>query len=149
MALAETAQLIVNLKLNDQLSGCIARAKGQLGGLNQMASGSGMAIGRTAGAFGVAGTAAGKFGGALGHAGSQLRNLAFGPLGLIGITGGLLTFGGAISAGISKAQDMGAEVRRLTALTGESAQSMSTLAAGLEHFGVGADRATRSIGFLE
>lgn len=124
----EVAQLVARLTLQDGFTAPLAKVEST--------------VGRMGGTLG-------KLGGAVEHAGSQLKNLITGPVGLLGLGVGLFTVTGAIEKGITKAVDFGAEVRRLIALTGESAQSMSALAAGFEHFGIGADSAQRSIGFLE
>src|SRR5947207_15193964 len=82
MALAETAKLAVELNLSGNFGAGVTRAESQLGGLNKAASGVGTGTSRLSGALTNAEGAAGRFGGALGHAGSQLKSLAYGPLGL-------------------------------------------------------------------
>jgi hypothetical protein len=128
MALAESANLVARLSLQDNFTGPLARAEA---GLGRASSG------------------IGRLGGAVQTAGGHLKGLITGPLGLLGLTGGLLTLGGALRNGVEKAQDFGDEVRKISAVTGLSAEQTSALAAALEHFGVGADKAIRLTGFLE
>lgn len=129
VGLADTANLVVKLSLEGNFAGGIANAERQLSIFS--------------------GTAGTKLTGALSHAGSQLKGLITGPLGMIGLAGGLFTVAGAIEKGITTAQSFGDEVRRLTALTGESAQTISAMAAAFDHFGIAPEAAQRSIGFLE
>lgn len=140
--IGETAQLIVDLTLRDQMSAGVGSAQAKLRGLESSAISAGN---RGLGSLGVA---AGRAGGALSHAGSQIGGVVR-NMGMLAGAAGMFGVAGALGASVTKAQDFGAEVRRLTSLTGSSAEVMSTLAAGLDHFGIGADTAQRSIGFLE
>lgn len=146
MGLAETAQLAVQLNLTGNFNSGLQQAERELGTFNQTAT---TRSGLVTGAFDRVKGAASGMGGALSHAGGQLKNLITGPLGLIGLGAGLFTLGGAIEHGIGKAVALGDEVRRLAAITGLGAQSMSLLAGTFEHFNIGADSATRLVGFLE
>ncbi len=149
MNLAETAVLAVQLKLEDQLSGGVARAESEVAGLNTTVKASSGHLTNLARAATVAQGGVVKFGGALGHAKSQLVSLATGPLGLVGLGAGLFTLGGLFEKSVGRAQDFGMEVSKLSKLTGLSVETTSALAAALEHFGIGSDAALRSVGFLE
>ena len=85
---------------------------------------------------------------ALGHLQGRITSLA-GPLGLIGLGTTAFGLGGALEQGIGKASALGLEVETLTGLTGQSAESMSALAAVFEKFGISADRAATIVGFTE
>src|SRR6185437_9017361 len=145
MAIADTAELQVLLSLRDQLTPGLAAAKGELAGMSTAAAN-------------VGGSLTSKLGGASGAVGrleTGFKNAAGAALGFVknvGLIGGGIAAGSLgvfLTEGIKQASDFGAEVRRLSALTGQSAESMSALASAFDHFGVGADAATRSIGFLE
>src|SRR5438105_2058551 len=121
MAVAETATLMVDIKVGqNQLPGAAGSASKAVSGIEG-------ATGRFTGATN-------KLGGALNHAGSQLKGLIAGPLGLAGLGVGLLSVGGALEKGISKAQEFGGEVRKMAAITGLSTETTSALAAALDHF---------------
>jgi hypothetical protein len=128
MAIADTAQLVVELTLKDSLS---SAATGVQGAMSRVES------------------AAGRMGNALGHAGSQLSGLITGPLGLIGLGGGLFGLEQLLSGSISKVGALGTAVQKLTALTGMNATESSTWLAILSRYGVDADTATTRFAFLE
>src|SRR5439155_22575234 len=83
------------------------------------------------------------------HAKSQIGGLLTGPLGVLGLTGGLLGIGGAIESSLKKTSDFSLTLDRLTALTGESAQSMGELALVSQKYGVDATRLAQNVGFAE
>jgi len=128
MAMAETANLVARLSLQDSFTAPLAKAEAGLA---------------------HASTGITRLGGAGQKAGSHFKNLITGPLGMIGLAGGLFTLGGALTNGIHKAVEFGDEVRQLSALTGLAAPTISALAAAMEHFGLSSDRAIRLTGFLE
>jgi hypothetical protein len=147
MAIAETARLLASLVLEDKFSPTTTKALGQINALER-------ATGRNAlsglqGGFARAGSAASKFGGALSHAKGAIGGLLSGPLGVLGLTGGLLGFGGAIESSLHKTSDFALILERLTGLTGESAQSMGELALVAEKYGVDTDRLAQIVGFAE
>jgi hypothetical protein len=149
MAIGETAQLAVNLTLGGNFNAGLSQAESSLSRFGAAATGSTARTGILSGAFASVGVAAGKVGGALSHAGNQIKNLVTGPLGIIGLTGGLLSFGGAIGATLGKMNDLAFSTEKLTALTGESAQTLSTLIAGTAKYGIGIDQLTTIAGFYE
>lgn len=149
MNIAESAILAVVLKLEDQLSGGVARAEGELAGLNTTAKASGTHLTTLAGRAGIAGKAVGGFDSALTHAKKSVGGLIAGPLGVIGLGAGLFSLAGLFEKSVGRAQDFGMEVSKLSKLTGLSVETTSALASALEHFGVGSDAALRSVGFLE
>ena len=89
------------------------------------------------------------FGGALSHASGKIGGLLSGPLGLIGLTGGILGLGGAIESSVHKVEDFSLGLEKITTLTGETAQASGALILQFEKFGLGADRVTQIAGFAE
>ncbi|HXI79995.1 MAG TPA: hypothetical protein VNM34_04165, partial [Verrucomicrobiae bacterium] len=71
------------------------------------------------------------------------------PLGILGLSAGLFTLGGALGQGISKATEMGKAASRLSAMTGLATETTSALSAAFDHFGIGVDKQIRLVGFLE
>ena len=149
MSVAETARLAVEMTLGGNFNAGMAASEASLSKLNATAEASTGHASRLSGAFGLIGTAAGKAEGALSHAGSQLRNLATGPLGLIGLTGGLLSVGGAIEKGLSKASDWGSAIARLGSVTGDTADQLSGLLAVTDRYGIATARVVTVAGFAE
>lgn len=143
MTNAEVARLSVQLDLTGNFNSALGAAEARLGTFSTTAGT------RVAGAVGTLERAAGRMGSALGHAGSQLKNLITGPLGIIGLTGGLLSFGGAIGATLGKLNDLAFGTEKLQALTGDSAQSLSALIAVSDKYGISLDRLTLIAGFYE
>jgi hypothetical protein len=149
MALAETAALAVDLNLHGNYVAGMTEAEAASARFNTTAATAGTHATTVSTGFARIETAAGKVGGALSHAGSQIKNLVTGPLGLLGLGAGLFSVAGGIERGLTKAQEFGDTVRQLGRLTGDSAESVSSLSAAMEHFGVAASTQTRLVGFLE
>lgn len=147
--IGQTAQMLVELNLGGNFNAGLTQAEAGLGRFAGTAATSGARTGALSGAFASVGAAAGRFGGAMQHAGSQIKGLLTGPLGIIGVTGGLLTFGGAITSTISKLNDLAFGTEKLHDLTGESAQTLSVLIAATEKYGISLDKLTVTAGFYE
>src|ERR1041385_6488236 len=104
MALAETARLVTELQLKDQLTPGLQKARAEL-------AGTGKAVGGLAGGV-TAVQAPGSrlhslttgLSGAFSTFKSRITGLVSGPLGILGLGAGLFTLGGAISDGIHMAQ---------------------------------------------
>jgi len=141
MALAETARLVTELSLKDNLSGGLAKARGELGGLNTAASSTGSRLGRLSGA------AAGASG-AFGHLKGRVGELA-GAAGLVGLGAGLFSVVGFLKSGIEEAKSFGDEVYKMQALTGLSAEKASELAGALHHYGIETATALKLTAFAE
>ena len=141
MALAETARLVTELSLRDNLSGGLARARGELSGLNSAASNTGSRLG------GLSNVAAGA-GGAFSHLKGRIGELA-GTAGLVGLGAGLFSVVGFLTSGIATARDFGKEVGLLAAVTGLSTEKTSELAGAFHHFGIETDTALKLAGFAE
>ena len=142
MGLAETAQLAVRISLQDQLSPGIAKMQGQVSGIHS-------SFGNLVGSAARAESGISRLGGAMGHAKNQVTGLLTGPLGIIGLTGGLFSLGGIVESSLRHTSDFGLGLEKLTALTGESAQAMGGLLITYEKFGIGADQAAQFAGFAE
>lgn len=149
MALAETAQLAVNLTLGGNFTSGLSQAESSLGRFNAAAMTSGTRTGVLSSAFGVVKTAAVGVGGALEHAGSQIKNLVTGPLGMVGLAGGVLGLVGVLKSSISKVEEFGASLEKVQTLTGETALQAGTLILAFQKFGLGADRIATIVGFTE
>ena len=122
------------------LEGQDAGLSGVLGKAQTETRAFGSAAQTTSGHLGVLGRAGTAASGALGHAAGQLKNLVTGPLGLIGLTGGILGAAGALEQTLGKVNDLAFGTEKLTAITGDSAEMMSTLIAVAEKYGVGVDK---------
>ena len=145
--IGETAQLVVQLTLKDQLSGGVSKAERSLTGLNATTKAG-------VGHMSVLSVAAGKvsrnmvgFGGAMSHAAGKVGGLLTGPLGLIGLTGGILGLGGAIVSSLRKIEDFGLGLEKVQTLTGEMAQQSGALILLFEKYGLGVDRVSQIAGF--
>src|SRR3990167_9830420 len=134
MALAETAQLIVELKLRDQLTGPLRRVPGAVAGVER--------------GFGRLSGAAGRFGGALRTAGGNIRSFVTGSAGLLGLTIGIAGAARFIGDSIGKAQEFGRASEDLAALLGEPVMQVSKLVDVLDKFGVNGDAQLKVIGRL-
>ena len=141
MAIAETARLMTELGLKDGLSPGLAKAKTALSEANaasSKASSGFLNLGKvTSGASSAFSTFTGRLG--------QLA----GATGLIGLGAGLFSVVGLMEKSIHQAEDFGAEVYKLQAVTGLSAEKTSELAAAFHHFGIESDTALRIAGFAE
>jgi hypothetical protein len=146
--IGETAQLITELLLKDQLSGGVSSADSKLGGLSTTA---GRATGSTSllsrGLSGVEG-AAKKVGGALEHAGSQISGL-ISNMGLFAGGAGLLGIAGAMEQSVSKVEAVGNAALALSQKTGQSVESMSALLAVTNKLGISEDSVSTIGGMYE
>jgi hypothetical protein len=156
VSLAETAVLAVEMNLTGNLSKGLSAAKTELGKVDQAVAG---ATTRAASGFGKLGSAGQKsFGiiksGAekarepLAHFGETVSGL-LGPLGIVGLGGAALGLGAALERSTAKASDMGFAIEKLTALTGESASQISSLAFVTEKYGIDATQFSQIVGFTE
>lgn len=90
-----------------------------------------------------------RFGGAIGRAGSNLKGLITGPLGILGFTGALFGLTGALGTSIQKASDFGRATTDLAAATGLNTQQTSKLVDVLDKYGLSADDQINTLGRLE
>ncbi len=147
--IGETAQLVVQLTLKDQLSQGVSKAEGQLGRLNTQTRASSGHMTVLASASNKVSKSIGGLGGALGHASGKIGGLLSGPLGLIGLTGGILSLGGAIESSVKKVEDFDLGLEKLQGVTGETSQAAGTLLLEFQKFGLSADRTAQIAGFAE
>lgn len=144
-AVGEVAELKVLLTLQDQMSAGLATAQARIKELQ--GAGAGGLAGLSSAASKVE-SAFGKVGTALSHAGSQITGLIK-NVGLLGAGFGLLSGVGILKGAIDTANTMAKSIETLTALTGESATTISQLLAVFERFGVSTDTATTRLAFME
>ena len=90
----------------------------------------------------------GGVGTALGHAKSQITGL-LGSVGMLAGAGGLLSLGGALEQGISKASDMALAVEKVTGATNLSAHAASQAVAVFGKYGLSGDQTATMLGRLE
>lgn len=149
MALAETAQLAVELNLGGNFTAGMAAADKSLMSFTSTAEASGASSARVTSSFSAIQRAATGVGGAFSHAGSQLKGLLMGPLGLIGLGTAAFGVGDALEHGISKAETWGLQIEKLTGITGDSAETLSGLLAVTEKYGLSNERLSQIAGFTE
>jgi len=119
MALAETARLVTELDLKDRLSGGLAKARGELSGLNAATSSAQGRLGRLSG---VAAGASGAFGTLKGRVG-QLA----GGIGLLAGTGGVIGLAAGLSSAVSQAQHFGDAMELVHTQAGASQSEVAAL----------------------
>ena len=141
MATAETANLLVKLSLQNNLTGPLQAATGRVSAMSNV-------LGGTASNFALVKQAAGATGTAIAGMASHLKGVITGPLGLLGLGAGLFTVGGLLKAGTEEASSFGLEVAKLAALTGLSVETTSALSSALDHFGISGDAAVRTVGMI-
>ncbi len=145
MALAETARLIASLELKDKgFASGVAKAEGQVNKLDKTTS----KIGGSSKGFAGLTKSAGGLGRAFGNAGKAASGLlsSIGPL--LGV-GGALGIGALFASSISKAEEFSQSIRKVQAITGESAEATSAYVDVLDKYGVGADKVAKLTGILE
>lgn len=136
--IGETAQLITELLLKDNLSSGVASAESRLGGLNTTAGKTGVATAAASSGLGRLEGAASKVGGAMSHAAGQISGL-ISNIGLFGGIAGVAGLGAVVTSSVTKVEALGQATMRLQQVTGESAQSTSSLLAVGEKWGVSLD----------
>jgi hypothetical protein len=129
----QEAQLTVLLTLKDQLSSGVSAATSKLSGLGSMGS--------------VASKALSGVENAAGHAVGQLSKLA-GSLGMMGLAGGLFAVVGFAKSAVSSTEQFGEAVLQLHKFTGESTESLSSLASAMVASGTATETAQKSIGMM-
>lgn len=135
-------QVGVDIVGHDHLTGPATQATTGLGRLGQAANQAGSPLG-------TLGRVAHATAGGLGRAAGQLRGLVTGPLGLLGLTGGLLGVTGALESTLSRINSLAFGTEKLTSITGDSAETMSTLVAVSEKYGIDLDKLTTVSQFYE
>jgi len=149
MAIAQTAELIVEIIGKDLLSPATASAERGLSSMSGMSLSAAKNASTAEKALGLVGSAATGMGNALSHAKGFLGSLISGPLGMIGL--GTAAFGaaGAIKEAISTANDMASAIEKLAPLTGDTAEQISSLIAVFNKFGIDTNTATARLAFME
>jgi len=142
MAIATTAQLIVEIIGKDALSPAVGSAERSLSTLSGTSTTASKAVG-------LVENAATGMGNALNHAKGFLGGLISGPLGLLGLGAGALTAAGAIKETIGTANDLAKAIEVLAPLTGDTAEQVSGLIAVFNKFGIDTSTATARLAFME
>jgi hypothetical protein len=147
--IAETAELVANLKMNNQMGGPAREAEGEMSALNATTN-------RTASSVAVAGESMHKAGGhavtlagGLSHAKHALTDLISGPLGMIGLGAagfGLTKF---LDDAVKSTYELGNATIKLQQLTGGSMETASALLAIAEKYGISYNKLTQVAGFYE
>ncbi len=145
----EQYRLSIIVSAEDLASGKLGKVKSELQAVGSSSKGSAAGLATAAGGMARVEKTAGRLGGALSHARSSLGSLISGPLGLIGLGAGLFTVGGALAAGVGKAEDMALAVEKLTAVTGLNAHAASQVIAVNEKYGVSSEMTIKSAGIAE
>ena len=157
MALADTAQLLVELNLGGNFTSGIGTAESRLSTFSANA-------GRH---FGAVGRAVDGMGTALGHAGNRIKGLVTGPLGMLGMAGGVAGVGVALEKTVTSAVSFQRSMELLRSQTGatqaevdsmsKSVLDLSThlsqgpeeLAAGLYHIESAGFRGAKALDILQ
>lgn len=134
MSLADTAKLLASLDLQDLFSPKAAKAGLAIGGLEKK--------------FGTLGAVGGITAKGLGNLGRNIEHLAFTAAAGLGV-GGLLSVGGALQQGISKAEQFGEAVDKAMSITGLGVDKASALASALAYVGIDADSTIKALGMAE
>jgi len=134
-------RLAIIITAQDLASGKLGKVRGELAAMGT--SGKIASVGIGAGMLAV-----NKGEQALGNFKNRLTSLAA-PLAMIGLTGGLFSLGGALTAGIHKAADFGESVDKAMAITGLGVEKASALASALAYVGVDADATVKMLGMAE
>lgn len=132
MALAETAQLVADLQLKDNLSRPAKNAKAALGDLNEQTA-------ATTTRMSGLGAASARMSGSLGHFQNRVGDLTkkIGLLSLGGAAVGLTKF---LKDSYGDAMRFGDSVDRISRLTGMATESTSRFVDALGYYGISADK---------
>ena len=139
--IGETAQLITELLLKDQLSSGVATAESKLGGLNATAGKTGAATSLASSGLSRVEGAARKVGGAMSHAAGQISGLVS-NLGLFGGAGAALAGAGFLEQGISLAEQDATALENLRAVSSDTTDQLSGLLAVTNKYGISASSLT-------
>lgn len=124
---AETAELVVELKLKDNLSAGLAKASASVKSV----------------------------GGAFGSLGAKIKGIATGPLNLVNLAIGKLAYrigselGQAIKDTFSKTIAFGEAVSKVASITKGTAEATSQLVDTLDYYGIAAEDQTRLVGMAQ
>lgn len=141
MGLVDTAELIAYLKLQDELSGPTTHAKGELAGLESQAENT------TAKVSTLSRISTGA-GNSMSHLRMRAGQLAQG-IGLVGLGGGVLALTGFIKSSVGAAEEFGATVDRVVALTRMSTAAASQFSDALGYYGISGQKQISIIGMYE
>jgi hypothetical protein len=144
--IAETAQVLVDIKATESISAATNKAIASTERLNTSAVGFGS---RFDAGLKKAGSGISKLESGLSSMGGHLKDVITGPLGMLGLGAGLFSLGAAFEKSVGTAADFGLEVQKLQGVTGLSVDKVSALAAALDHFHIEGDSAVKVIGMMQ
>lgn len=133
MALAETAELVADLRLKNDLSRPADDARKSLAGLDNAVEGSTQRVG-------VLGRVAARTSGSMEHFRGRVGGLVKG-IGVLGLGGAAIALTGFLKSAAGEAQAFGDAVDRMNTLTRMGISNTSRFVDALGYFGISADKA--------
>lgn len=140
MPLAETAQLVADLQLKDNLTRPAKNAKAALGDLNEQTT-------ATTTRMSGLGAASARVSGSLGHFQNRVGNITK-NIGILGVGGAALALTKFLKDSAEAATSFGNTVIKVSALTGVGTERVSQFVDAFDKFGISADKSERILGFL-
>lgn len=138
MALAETAQLVADLQLKDNLSTPANAAKRSVQGLDDAVETTGTKLSRLSGI-------SARASGAMTHFRNRVGDVTK-SIGVLGLGGAALAVGKFLHDSMGDAVAFGAAIDRVSTLTGMATGRTSQFVDALGYYGIGADQAQRITG---
>ncbi len=145
--LAETARLVTELDLKDDLSGGLEHAQRATAGYVQTANQAGAAADRVSAKGGGMSRAMHGIGNAAAHARGRVSGLA-NILGAGGLLGGILGVVAYSKKAIDSAEAWGESTRRINQITRMGVEESSRFVDAFDKFGIAADKQERILGFM-
>ena len=140
MALAETAQLVADLQLKDNMTRPAKNAKAALGDLNEQTT-------ATTTRMSGLGAASARVSGSLGHFQNRVSNVTK-NIGILGVGGAAVALTKFLKDSAEAATSFGNTVIKVSALTGVGTERVSQFVDAFDKFGISADKSERILGFL-
>jgi len=138
MPMAETAELLVRLKLKDQMSGPAKAAGNSLTTLDRRVSATTTGISKLGSATKTAGS----------NFGRNMKSMAGNALKLVGVTAGIASVVSVFKSSVNAAEEMGAASQDLARVTGQTIESASVLVDVLGKYGMEGDKAISTMALL-
>jgi len=140
MALAETAELVADLRLKNNLSPTANQAKKDLAGLDAATEGTTQKVG-------ILGSVAARTSGSMEHFRGRVGNLTKG-IGILGLGGAVVGLTAFLKDSYKAATQFGDTVIRISTLTGVGEGRVSQFVDAFDKLGVNAEKSERILGFL-
>lgn len=145
--LAETARLVTELDLKDNLTGGLHQAEAATASYGKSATAAGVAADKVTMKGGAMQRALGGIGGAAHHAGERVKGLAT-MLGAGGLLGGILGIVAYSKKAIDNAEAWADNTRKINQMTHMGVHDASQFSNAFDKLGVSADKQQRILGFL-